>query len=82
MQCGNAAMPARGGARETLIISIYVRELGSGDLGFGVVWIAPSNFEVLRPRIVENSKEWRFQGFPLGPGVEMPHPDPFSAPDA
>ena len=37
------------------LVSIYVRVLGSGDLGFEVFGIAPSDFEVLRPRIVENS---------------------------
>ena len=33
-----------------------------------VFWIAPSNFEVLRSQIVENSRESGFQGLPLGPG--------------
>ena len=45
--------------------------LGSETWGFGVsvfLGVSEGNFEVLRLRIVENSPESGFQGFPLGPG--------------
>ena len=60
---------SRGGP--SIYISIYSREPGSGVLGFrifGCLGVSAWKFEVLRPRIVENSRESGFQGLPLGPG--------------
>ena len=67
------------------LVSIYSREPGSGDLGFldlGSLGVSEGNFEVLRPRIVENSQESGIQGLQRRELFEILHCDQFSATDA